>query len=159
MAKGFTCIGDGTLKDFRDRAFIDQDGTDHPLTRQQLEHMNEQQVMTALGWNTDVTAHVTYFDQNLLSIEIGYDSYCGGAHPEDGDASVVYDLKTGNAVPWQDLFTHFEQIKPRLMHIYAARYQTIRGTEDSDCITAVNEADIAYTSYYLLGPRLVSRVI
>ena len=154
LAKSLACGSDETLTDLRQQALTDAVGQNQtpPLTRQRLARMNRQQIIHALNWDSSVEATTTYATPDLLSVQVNYDSYCGGAHPDSGDVSVTYDLRTGTSIPLTGLFTNFEKDKSTLTDRLIAKYKEITSAADNgdECLTALTN-DVAFedNSYYL----------
>lgn len=53
---------------------------------------------------------VTYAADDVLSVSVHASYYCGGPYPtNDANLSVTYDLKTGSAVSFEELFTDYQR--------------------------------------------------
>ena len=52
----------------------------------------------------DMTARVTYLDENMVTYQITGSSYTGGAHPNTSMDIFTYDLKTGRVLGKSDMF-------------------------------------------------------
>ncbi len=99
--------------------------------------------------------------------------YCGGAHPDNGLVSaIVYDLRTGSPIDWQQVLPPsligkvalspsadgtkmISLASPALAALYTANYPT---SQDDDCRAAVREgvgADTGMTVWLEAGQGLV----
>ncbi|MEQ8198303.1 MAG: DUF3298 and DUF4163 domain-containing protein [Clostridiaceae bacterium] len=60
---------------------------------------------SSFRWTVSSTAKFRYYNNDILSITISYDEYTGGAHGNDTVINYNYDLKTGNKIKLEQLFS------------------------------------------------------
>lgn len=76
---------------------------------------------------------VTYADNDVLSISIHANGFCGGAHPIVGaNHSVTFDLLTGRPVRFRELFEDYERDAAVIAKAYVASLtaEDLEGCED-----------------------------
>ncbi|NCT19038.1 MAG: hypothetical protein AUK33_04900 [Flavobacteriaceae bacterium CG2_30_34_30] len=59
-------------------------------------------------YKVETTMQISYFSENLVSIEFEYYLYTGGAHGYGGTNYLNFDVKTGERLSEQTLFTDFD---------------------------------------------------
>ena len=117
---------------------------------------------------------VTMRGPGFVSYRITDDAYCGGAHPNNSHAAIVYDLATGAPVDWTALLrphlagtlgleTGADGVQmvtlasPRLFALYVAGYEAALRAEDApaECDGAVGEGGLNAQALqaWLDGPR------
>ena len=80
----------------------------------------------------NVKTKVTYAKNDIFSVSIHAEYYCGGPYPtNDANMSMTFNLKTGEEVPFKYLFSNYERDKKALMSIIFAKQ--IKGTEIPEC--------------------------
>lgn len=66
------------------------------------------------GGDYEIKSAVTYATKDIFSIYASASYYCGGPYPtNDANLSMTFDLKTGRAVSFKDLFKDYEADKER----------------------------------------------
>ncbi len=69
-------------------------------------------------WNVGVG--VDYAKNDIFSVEMGGDYYCGGVHPTAFIYSFVFDMKSGEQVSFEKLFANYDNDKEKILKtIYA----------------------------------------
>jgi len=79
------------------------------------------------------SVEVTYADNDVLSISIHANAFCGGAHPMIGaNFSVTFDLLTGRPVRFRELFEDYERDAAEIAEAYVASLSAgdFEGCED-----------------------------
>jgi hypothetical protein len=98
-------------------------GTDKTYTKAQIARMTEGELMKALNWEADTEASTTYAKNDIFSFTYTYDSYCGGAHPDNGEAGATFDMKTGKLVQFKDLLEWPKKDHDAIVNILYADYK------------------------------------
>jgi hypothetical protein len=63
-------------------------------------------------------ASVTYAANDVLSVSVHVAYNCGGAYPtNDANASVTYDLRSGEQIPFEMLFADYRLDKARIVRV------------------------------------------
>ncbi len=84
----------------------------------------------------DAKFKVGYAKDDIFSVSIHIGYYCGGPYPtNDSNVSVVFDMKTGNPVPFKDLFSNYVKDKKNIMAIiFVEQIKKTSGTpSDGSC--------------------------
>jgi len=110
-------------------------------------------------YSIDTTWRVTFENESVISLSAEIIADAGGAHPNQGFATIVWDKKAGRAVPIEALFAP-DQVKPALQAIADAaakawtRIYTQRAGQkpgpDTDLATAGIGADPEKLKTYAL---------
>jgi hypothetical protein len=80
----------------------------------------------------NVKTKVTYAKNDIFSVSIHTEYFCGGPYPtNDSNQSVTFSLKNGEEIPFKDLFTNYNKDNKALMSIIFAKQ--IKGTEIPEC--------------------------
>lgn len=110
--------------------FIQYNSTQY--SSKQLSSMSPAQVMDLLGIDSVVEGKVVYAKHATLSIILYFDSNCGGAHPNNNTQAITIDLKTGNEITFENLFSNYDSNKDAIANILAKDYDThLRKNESS----------------------------
>lgn len=67
---------------------------------------------------------VVFAEQGILSIQVSYEVYCGGAHPNHGLFGMNFDLKSGQDLSFKDIIYNYESNKKvveEIVFTYAAQ--------------------------------------
>ncbi len=123
-------------------------------TDQDVDGMSRTQVIQTLGWYSAIgTASIVYNDHDILSISAMEHDECGGAHPNDWDISMTFDMRTGKEVKFQDLFADYAKdgtaINAVLLGWYREHqtpYYLDAPNDLADCIDAVRDS-FDYATY------------
>jgi hypothetical protein len=98
-----------------------------------------------IEWNT--YARVTYAANDVFSVRIVSNLYCGGAHPTiDEDSSLTFDLRTGEAIPFRSLFADYERDAGAITGAYLVHLTDEEREGCEDFLTAA-ELEGHYFSY------------
>lgn len=98
-----------------------------------------------------------------VSIFVSYD--CGGAHPtNDSDLSLTFDMKTGEVVPFENLFSNFKADKEKIVGVIFENQ--IKGAvgapqDDTSCrsMHSITKFAESYYSYVIDGDYISVRPI
>ena len=108
----------------------------------------------ALGWSSTMNSEVTYADRDIFSVHTTYEMDCGGAHPNAGDASVTFDLKTGKEIPLRALFKDITKNQAALGAIVKSAYSTEYERDsneavDFECVDSIDPSELAFATYFI----------
>ncbi|MFD0701373.1 PdaC/SigV domain-containing protein [Myroides pelagicus] len=67
-----------------------------------------------LAWNAKIKASTTFYNANILAIELDYYTFAGGAHGFKGKKSLIYDLKSGKEIDEDDIFSDWDSLSKLL---------------------------------------------
>jgi hypothetical protein len=95
----------------------------------------------------DSTATVTYAAGDVFSVRVVYSAYCGGAYPTNyANASVTFDLRTGQTVAFEQLFEDHKRDFADIARTFLKTLspKDIEGCDDVLTIDALAEYGFAY---------------
>lgn len=93
-----------------------------------------QRLITDFYFYSAVGPMVAYISKDLLSVSIGFDEYCGGAHPNAGSFGRTYDLATGASIPFSGLFSNYTRDKDAIENaIFSYAAQKSPPQDDGSC--------------------------
>jgi len=159
LQNSLNCFGNygETLDQFR----IDEMGaikaSNPSITDDQIKKMSKDDITLALGWSFGVSAEVTNTSKNIFSVKIDAYYDCGGAHPNEADQSVTFDMMTGNQIALKDLFIDFDANAQKLADIVFSENNMSVGNEvdcsDPDIIASEKE-NFIYSPFHIENGKL-----
>jgi len=86
-------------------------------------------------WESSVS--VTYAMNDVFSVSIASNFYCGGAHPmNDADSSQTFDLRTGRSVRFRSLFEDYDRDAAEIERAYLSHLTAEDREGCEDVLTA-----------------------
>ncbi len=64
-----------------------------------------------LGWKAKVNGNITFFNEDLLSIDIEYYTFAGGAYGFENEKSLNFNPKTGDLYSISDLISNWTELQ------------------------------------------------
>ncbi len=143
-----SCVDIYSIEELRDQLKIRQTYADNKLTDAELQKLTKDDLIERLDFYYATDSEVTFASKDILSVHVSSSSYCGGAHPNNEDISITYDLKTGERVELIDLFKSFGSDKDALSKIIKV--------QDTDPRASKNDVEecAAILPMYLTGDNL-----
>jgi hypothetical protein len=101
-------------------------------------------------YSYNATSSVTYAKHDIYSISIHSSYFCGGAHPNnDVNESITFDMKTGEPVSFEQLFTKYEEDKEKIVSlIFASQIQKAEESVDEESCDSMFTLDRLTDSEY-----------
>ncbi|MDD5360944.1 MAG: DUF3298 and DUF4163 domain-containing protein [Ignavibacteria bacterium] len=94
------------------------------------ETMKNEQPDRELGFALDLTGSVVYNKNNILTVDIGYYIFTGGAHPNSYEGYFVFNTDNGKLLHTKDIFVNgFES---KLNKLIDKKYREFRGISDKE---------------------------
>lgn len=105
-------------------------------------------------------AGVRHASAKVFSVDIRASFYCGGAYPVNGaNMSITYDLRTGAAVSFEDLFINYDDDQDAIIERLVSVLRQARAAEsvgeDASCDRIYSVDNMRYFSYHIDGGRLM----
>jgi hypothetical protein len=63
-----------------------------------------------IGWEGDVSGHLTHKSKKVLNIELQHYIFTGGAHGYSGKTSLLFNLETGRSIANDSIFTDVKAV-------------------------------------------------
>jgi hypothetical protein len=125
---------DGLRQEWKDAGtFYDKNGSSTPVG--DVDHMSLQEIKDKFYANVgDVSATTSKNSDDIFSIHILAQAGCPHtAHPSSWDASVTFDLKTGNKVSIEDLFIDYEKDLRKIVKIAYGNAENFYKPDEDEC--------------------------
>ncbi len=98
------------------------------------------------------SASITRLDDKLLSIEVFFTSYYGGAHAYYGNTGYTYDAETGKRLSLTDIVSSMEDLRTAAREIFSRDYPVMM--EEDYTVDIFNEAfDDENSLNWTMGPE------
>jgi hypothetical protein len=86
------------------------------LSHTQLVHIWEKR------WHAEISSMVTYTSTSLFSQHTKEESYCGGAYTNESDEGHTFDLRTGEEISYQKIFSNYLRDKKKIESLLTLAY-------------------------------------